>query len=208
MTASVIVEAYPEVDASGKLGRVDEPTPRRGRPLDPEVGRAALEATVELLEERGYAGLRVGDVAQRAGIGLGALYRRWPTKRELVVSALGSMASDLHLPVTDDPAGDVLAVLEVMADAITGPEARILAGLLSGSDEPELATAIREAKIEPLRATLRERLRRILGDVDDLEIRTDLGPALILFRALVLDRAMRADELRRAVLPLLLAKPR
>jgi DNA-binding MarR family transcriptional regulator len=39
--------------------------PTRCRPLDPAVSRAALDATLTLLAGRGYANLRVADVADR-----------------------------------------------------------------------------------------------------------------------------------------------
>jgi hypothetical protein len=39
-----------------RCSRMKRPTQRRGRPLDPAVGEAALRVTVELLDEHGYAG--------------------------------------------------------------------------------------------------------------------------------------------------------
>ncbi len=185
-----------------------EPATRRGRRRDPAVDRAALQATLELLGEQGYAGLRVGDVAARAGIGLGALYRRWSTKRELVVAAVRQLAADQPPPPpAEAPYEDVIAALRAINAALAGPDARMLASLLAESDDPELAAAIREAKIAPVLSALRERVRSVLGDVPDLDARADLGPALLTFRALVLGKRTSDHQIREEIVPLILAEP-
>lgn len=177
---------------------------RRGRPLDPAVDAAILQATLEVLGEHGYARLRVGDVAQRAHAGLGALYRRWPTKRDLVLATLRTAAPDSEIPVTDDPRADVLAGLSAMNGALAGPKGRMLAGMLAELPaDPELAAAIRETVISPLRDAHRDRLRRLIGDVPDLHLRADLGPSLILSRALVFGEPLDRRELADIVLPLI-----
>ena len=50
-----------------------------GRPRDERVDRAILRATLELIAERGVHGFRTEDVAARAGVGKGAIYRRHPS---------------------------------------------------------------------------------------------------------------------------------
>lgn len=191
-----------EVKPSGNLRLMAKTASRRGRRPDPAVGQAALDATLELLAERGYAGLRVADVASRAGIGLGALYRRWPTKREMVSSALGALAAEQQLPTTGDPVADLRIGLEAIVDALAGPYARLLADIVR---DPDLAAVVRQAKLAPLLAAHRERLRRVVGDLPDLDARAELGPALILFRTLVLGRVPTSAELRDEILPLMLA---
>jgi AcrR family transcriptional regulator len=71
------------------------------------------EATLALLAEVGYAGLRVQDVADRAGVGKAALYRRWPSKAALALHHLigdlrpsqyrdgGSLRADLRMVAAD-----------------------------------------------------------------------------------------------------------
>jgi AcrR family transcriptional regulator len=182
-------------------------TTRRGRRRDPAVDRAALQATLEILSEQGYSGLRVGDVAARAGIGLGALYRRWSTKRELVIAAVRQLAADQPPPPpARTPHEDLVAALRSINDALTGPDARMIASLLAEPDT-ELAAVIREAKIEPVLDALRERLRCVLGDVPDLDMRADLGPALLTFRALVLAERTTIRQIRDDLVPLMLAEP-
>ena len=48
-------------------------------------------AVRDLLAESGYAALTVAAVARRAGVSTATLYRRWPTKRELVLASTRRM---------------------------------------------------------------------------------------------------------------------
>jgi AcrR family transcriptional regulator len=170
--------------------------------LDPAVSQSALAATLELLDERGYAELRVDDIAERAGIGLGALYRRWATKAELVVAALTAAAAEQHVAPTEDPETDLLDGLVAIAAALGGRGGRLLALLFSGS-EPELAAAIRAAKLIPLRDANRERLRRLIGDVPDLAQRADLGPGLIIMHFMTEGQPPTRQRIRDQVMPVM-----
>ena len=60
---------------------------RNGRPRDARIDDAVLGAVADLLLEVGYADLTVAAVAERAGTSRPAVYRRWPTKAELVLAA-------------------------------------------------------------------------------------------------------------------------
>lgn len=62
-----------------------------GRPVDAALGPAIMLAVRDLLAESGYAGLTTAAVARRAGVSTATLYRRWPTKRELVLATTRRM---------------------------------------------------------------------------------------------------------------------
>jgi AcrR family transcriptional regulator len=170
---------------------------RRGRPRDPGLDDAVLGATIELLGERGYQRLRIADIAERAGSGLGALYRRWSSKRDVVLAALDRVVPDRDLPVDDDPADDVLTGLRRLAAATTGPVGRLLAGLLPDlMEDSELAAAVRGRILHGIRGEHRERVRRLVGDVPDLDVRADLGPSYVLLHGLFLGRSVSEEELQ------------
>jgi AcrR family transcriptional regulator len=185
---------------SRKLAQVGKD---RGRPRDPAVGRAALRETLALLDEHGYERLRVADVARNAGIGLGSLYRRWPTKYDLVVEALCAAASDHDTEPTGNPLEDLVARLVRIADAFRRHTA--LLAVLFSAPQSELAAAVREAKVEPVRAEIRELLRRVVGAVPDLDVRADVGPALIVMRLVARGSPPDESEIRSAILPVMLA---
>ena len=174
----------------------------RGRPRDPAVGEAALRETLALLDKHGYEGLRVAEVARNAGIGLGSLYRRWPTKYALVVEALKVAAADRDLEPTGDPVEDLLAGLVQVAEGLCHRGAPLLAVLLSDR-ESELAAAVREAKVDPYRAANRARLHAVIGDAPDLDTRADAGPALIVLYMMLHGTRPTEAYLRERVLPVM-----
>lgn len=103
-------------------------TRRRGDALHAAIYQAALDE----LAEGGYARLTMERVAERAGTGKAALYRRWPSKVELVMDAVGHMYPDpAALPDTGTLRGDLLAALRLHARLLVGPGGEALRGLLS-----------------------------------------------------------------------------
>ena len=61
---------------------------RTGRPRDPGLDAAILDATRALLVEHGYQGITMQGVARIAAVHVPAIYRRWRTKFELVEAAV------------------------------------------------------------------------------------------------------------------------
>jgi AcrR family transcriptional regulator len=53
-----------------------------------ERARRIIESTIELAEEGGFEAVRLRDVASRAEVAMGTLYRRFSSKEELLVAAL------------------------------------------------------------------------------------------------------------------------
>ena len=100
-----------------------------GRPTDPAVDGALLEAAMTELAAAGYAGLTTAKVARRAGASTASLYRRWRSKDELVAAAAATLAADALRPVdTGSLEGDLRALLAHKAEVATEP---IVAALLS-----------------------------------------------------------------------------
>ncbi|MFD1491261.1 MULTISPECIES: TetR/AcrR family transcriptional regulator [Microbacterium] len=118
---------------------------RMGRPRDPDVERSILNATQELLIDKGYAGMTVADVARAAGSSKAAIYRRWPGKIDLVVAAVRALASRGATPDTGSLRDDLVEVAMHYARA-DDRSARVLASLLSElGGNTELREAARSA---------------------------------------------------------------
>ena len=64
-----------------------------------------LNATIEQLAEQGYAATTTVEVAERAGVSRGALVHHFPTRSDLVLSALDKPA-ELKTIVPDRPGHD------------------------------------------------------------------------------------------------------
>ncbi|WAS95673.1 TetR/AcrR family transcriptional regulator [Nannocystis punicea] len=91
----------------------------RGEP----VVRSVLAATLTEVARAGYHGLRIDDVAARAGVNKTTVYRRWPTKQELVRDALLSIATEtFSTPDTGSLRTDLLAYARRNAELATKPE--------------------------------------------------------------------------------------
>ncbi|MCL2777867.1 MAG: TetR/AcrR family transcriptional regulator [Polyangiaceae bacterium] len=77
------------------------------------VVQSVIDAVVAELARSGYGALRVDDVAALAGVNKTTIYRRWPTKSELVGEALRSVAGH-HEPVPDTGSlrGDLVELVQ------------------------------------------------------------------------------------------------
>ena len=86
-----------------------------------------LEATVELLVEKGYAGTSTTLVSERAGVSRGAQLHHFPTKQDLVVAAVQHVTevrgAELAAAAAGLPTGArrTKAVLKMLGDHFTSP---------------------------------------------------------------------------------------
>ncbi|MEU2233741.1 TetR/AcrR family transcriptional regulator [Streptomyces vietnamensis] len=69
-------------------------TAPKGRPKDPRVDAALIDAAVEVLNESGWAAFTTTAVARRAGASTASLYRRWPSKQALAGAVARRIALD------------------------------------------------------------------------------------------------------------------
>lgn len=94
-------------------------------------------ATLELLEEIGYDGLQLSDVAKRAEVNKTTVYRRWPTKAALVVDLLTNFTrSAVATPDTGSLQGDLEQLLRDVVTALDNRAVRaVLYGTLTGADD-------------------------------------------------------------------------
>src|SRR5215471_13852923 len=105
--------------------------PARGRPLSEERTDEILGVVLELLNEVGYDQLRMQDVADRASAGLATIYRRWPTKADLVRASLECEQAQQKFVVTDDPRADVRALLTRLCRDMSADGGQTLMGFLT-----------------------------------------------------------------------------
>lgn len=188
-------------------------SPPAGRPRDPAVAAAILQATRDLLVENGFAGMTVEAVARAAGSGKAAVYRRWPSKTALVVAAVRDLDTPADVPDTGTLRGDLLECALHYARVGRTP-ARVLASLLSElGREPELRQAAYEAIGAPPAAALAAVLDRWVerGEIPasvPIGLLTGIIPA-VAFRTVVLrqqslDPQTAADLVDHVMLPALL----
>jgi AcrR family transcriptional regulator len=159
-----------------------------GRPRDERTDRAILEATRELMAEVGVYEFRTADLAARAGVGKGAIYRRYGSKDQLVTAAIASLVSEeISVPDTGSTHNDLLVLMREAVEVYRGPGA---GRLMPMARKPELAKAVREGFLTRRRAALSEVLRRGVerGDLRpdlDVELALDVLGGPLFYRLLI-----------------------
>ena len=170
---------------SATVGVTRKRTPTGAAVLQPDVTQAITEAVLDELAETGYGKLSMEAVARRAGVGKSALYRRWPSKQEMVMAVLADFSLELAtVPDTGTLRGDLVGILHALLDWLTHPRfSRILPDLAAeGVRNPEVAEAVRAAIGEPRRALGATVMRRAI-ERGELPADTDLEMALDLIAA-------------------------
>jgi AcrR family transcriptional regulator len=183
-----------------------------GRPREARVDEAVRTATIELLAERGYAGVTIEGVAAKAGVGKTAIYRRFPSKAELVFDAAVHGLELLPPEDTGSLRGDLAALIQGIVASLTGPasEAAIPGLIADLGRDPRLAARFQQtfvAQEDALVAAVLERAvaRGELRAAFDLELAHALllGPVfawLHLVRRPPADLAERLAECVEAAL--------
>jgi AcrR family transcriptional regulator len=195
-----------QLDISGQVDvteDVTEQAPRLGRKRDHTRDPEILEAALEVLAETGYDGMTIDMVAARAKAGKATLYRRWPSKGELIIDAIACMKQiDIaKLPDTGSLRGDLIAMIKSPSIKDGEKKLQIMAGLMSMlSREPGLADAANSAIIEPRAAANRVLVQRAIdrGEISadcDIDLLSMISPAMVAYRVLILRKPVDREFL-------------
>lgn len=181
-------------------GRVRQP----GRELE------ILRAVLDVLAEEGYDRLTMDAVGERAHAGKATLYRRWTSKADLVVDAIGCLSEVVNQEEVDT--GDLLARFSEKFTGMETFQMRVITGLFTAMPRhPDLEASFQNRflchKRDALRAIFeRARARGEIGGGCDLELIASVPPALVLHRLLMttqpVDAAFAARMVDEVVLPL------
>jgi AcrR family transcriptional regulator len=111
--------------------------------------KAIAAAVFQLLAEVGYRGLTMDEVAFTAGVGKAAIYRRWCSKEDLLVSFLAVASEGLvATPDTGSLRGDLLAYMTSTADVLADAAGRATRAVIGAmADEPAIADAYRRSNL-------------------------------------------------------------
>ncbi|MFE5793971.1 TetR/AcrR family transcriptional regulator [Streptomyces sp. NPDC056503] len=107
---------------------------------------AVRRAAEELLEEVGYEGLILTEVATRAHVNKTTVYRRWPTKVDLVTDLFLSLTAEQDIGRdTGSLVGDLTALIHDIVGNVSNPAARAVLSVVIGGVLDEEARAARAA---------------------------------------------------------------
>lgn len=164
-----------------------------------------LAITLELLQRHGYDRLTVDSVATTARASKATVYRRWPSKAELVLAALNEGLRQVAIPPNSGSLRDDLLRLGSLICAHAKLHASTIAAVLSELPRnPALADVLQHEFIHQRRAVIREVLQQAAdrGDIAQAVISDevwDVLPGYLVFRFLMPGRPPTDDTVRELV---------
>ncbi len=190
----------------------DELPVGRGRRRSSDIDIKALAAARELLVEQGWDATTMVAIAERAGVGKPALYRRWPSRAHLVFEAVFGWTAPTREMTAAAGVGDwVRESCSYTAELFERPDVIAAAPALLGQmrTDPELGQALWASFGETGAELLSQVMRAQRPEIGQHEARDRANATmLMIIGANVLARQLLPDEQAEAVikyLPELLA---
>jgi AcrR family transcriptional regulator len=165
----------------------DVHTRRRGETLE----RAIYDAVLYQLQTVGYVGLTMEGIAACAHTGKAALYRRWPSKEDVIVEALEHTLPSLNdLPDHGNVRDDLLDVLRRMTAIANSTAGCALQTLLAETDRDHpFVRLVHERVLKPRKQMFQAVVERAAerGEVRGQALNplvTEVAPAMVAHRFL------------------------
>jgi AcrR family transcriptional regulator len=116
----------------------------RGRPRDAGVDARVLEAAMAEMRARGYDAMSVDRVAERAGVAKTTIYRRWPSKAELVIALVAGLRGAVPFEPSGDPRHDLTELVTGIAATLRALPTTLVADLTAAAArEPRVGDSVR-----------------------------------------------------------------
>lgn len=153
-----------------------------------------LAVTLQLLQEHGYDQLTIDAVASAAHASKATVYRRWPSKAELVLAAFIEGVRQVAVaPNTGSLRDDLISLGEVCGEHGRQHASTIRAVMVEVSRHPALNEALQDQFLKQRKALIKHVMQRAVdrgeiakdGFVDEL---WDLLPGYLIFRSIIPDR--------------------
>ncbi|WAJ47625.1 TetR/AcrR family transcriptional regulator [Mycobacterium sp. Aquia_216] len=153
-----------------------------------------LAVTLRLLQEHGYDQLTIDAVASAAHASKATVYRRWPSKTELVLAAfIEGVRQVAVMPNTGTLRGDLISLGEVCGEHGREHASTIRAVMVEVSRHPALNDALQEQFLKQRKAMIQHVLQQAVdrGEISQEAITDelwDLLPGYLIFRSIIPDR--------------------
>ena len=149
-----------------------------------------LAVTLGLLQQEGYDGLTVDAVAAAARASKATVYRRWPTKAELVLAAFIEGVRQVAVaPESGTLRGDLLQMGETICEQVRAHASTMRAVLVEVSRNPALNDVMQHQFLDQRKALFKHVLGQAVerGEIDAADITDDLWdlmPGYLIFRSI------------------------
>jgi AcrR family transcriptional regulator len=154
-----------------------------------------LAVTLQLLQEHGYDRLSLEAVATTARASKATLYRRWPTKAELVLAAFVEGTRQVAVdPDTGTLRGDLMQLGESICAHVSAHASTIRAVLVETSRSAALDAMMQQQFLGERKALMEHVLARAVdrGEIDASAVTEDLWdvlPGYLIYRSIVTGRS-------------------
>jgi AcrR family transcriptional regulator len=146
--------------------------PRPGRQRSEAADQAILGATLDVLAAAGYGSLTMASVIGKSGVSSATLYRRWPTKQQLVAAALASLHPEIVPIDSGSLESDLSELVHSIADSMSVRREDLADDVaVELRRNPEFRAAVNEKFIVP-------RLQVLEQILDNAGARGEIGTGL------------------------------
>ena len=143
----------------------------RGRPRRAATDERLMRATVELLRDKGPAGVTIEAVSAHSGVARTTIYRRFSSRRDLIAAAVDELVDQPLPPPGLSLEAKVRWVLDQVSELLETSLGRGTVGAIIADSDPEFTGALRhslERQLEALRALMQSDIQagRLAAHVD------------------------------------------
>lgn len=177
---------------------------RSGRPRDPRVDAAILDAGLALFVEGGISATSFEAIAERSGAGRSSIYRRWRTREDLLLAAIHRLRTQREAGAEDwasRPIGEVLEMFrELTVAAARDPlSVGLLRQMVALEPDHPIKRAYWSTVIEPRREVFAKMIMsaRATGEIargPEPELLQDLLAGAIAYRLLMHPEPLDAPQ--------------
>lgn len=164
----------------------------RGRPRCEETEGRILCTTMQLLDELGYGGVTIEAIAKRAGVSKATMYRRWPNRASVILSAfLCRVLKHSEIDESQGPESCLRQQMDQIVKVLCNSGGTVLSALLAEAQAcPQFAAEFRDHFVEIFREKAYDYVRQGIKAGDfraDLEVEVVVDVLFApLFHALLL----------------------
>ena len=178
---------------------INQPIRAPGRPRNEAAGRAILAAARDLVVLYGYEAVTTQQIAEAAGTGKQTIYRRWPSKAELVLAAfLEHAKSTVDRPASHQTTlAQIRSFLGRMFRALDETGGAVRSLMAYAQSDPAFRDILHRKFITPRRQAFRRILERGVAR-GEISVTADLDTAVVaaygaMWYRLLLDEPLTED---------------
>lgn len=175
--------------------------PQMGRPRSADVDRRIERETLDVVSEKGFSGVTVNEICERAGISRATFYRRYPSPAEALAAAINS-AFEFHSPPhSNDPVEYLFEFALSLERSYSDPRIAPAIGFLIGeyNAKPDVYERLQQG-LRERRAYVRGALEAVGSLPPQTGLPLDLDEVLVILSSLAWNAAVTKRKLESGVL--------